>query len=124
MGAAVEVKAAGGSLKKATIARVTDQSSYTVGKAMKNLLSFCNFNLYPVNVLLNLSSAFAVFDDGDENTLRRTQLCPKSEKHFLKHDVSRCSSFHAAINIHVHCIVYFMQVRTPFFLFRLLTTYH
>ena len=43
--------------KTATITKITDQSQYTV-----------------------------VFDDGDENTLRRTQLCLKSEKHFLKYD--------------------------------------
>ena len=31
---------------------------------------------------------FIVFDDADENTLRRTQLCLKGEKHFVKTDVS------------------------------------
>ena len=38
----------------------------------------------------------AVFDDGDENTLRRSKLCLKGSRHFIKSDVSDfalCLSF-------------------------------
>ena len=28
-----------------------------------------------------------VFDDGDERTLRRTQLCLKGDKHFIESEV-------------------------------------
>jgi len=30
----------------------------------------------------------AVFDDGDENTLRRSKLCLKGSRHFMKSEVS------------------------------------
>lgn len=33
-----------------------------------------------------------VFDDGDERTLRRTQLCLKGDKHFIESEVS-CNLF-------------------------------
>lgn len=56
MGALVEVKHPdSGQVLEATITRMTDSSMYTV-----------------------------VFDDGDERTLRRTQLCLKGDKHFIE----------------------------------------
>ncbi len=41
-----------------------------------------------VNKVIDSSTYTVVFDDGDENTLRRTQLCLKGEKHFVKSEVN------------------------------------
>ena len=38
-----------------------------------------------------------VFDDGDENTLKRSKLCPKGDRHFTKSNVSE-SVFYYFIN--------------------------
>ncbi len=40
-----------------------------------------------INKITDSSTYTVVFDDGDENTLRRTQLCLKGEKHFVKSEV-------------------------------------
>ncbi|XP_055880604.1 AT-rich interactive domain-containing protein 4B-like isoform X1 [Biomphalaria glabrata] len=37
-----------------------------------------------INKLIDHSSYTVVFDDGDERTLRRTQLCLKGDKHFIE----------------------------------------
>ncbi|XP_064621700.1 AT-rich interactive domain-containing protein 4B-like isoform X2 [Lineus longissimus] len=55
VGAVVEVRQDNGQLIEVTINKVVDASMYTV-----------------------------VFDDGDERTLRRTQLCLKGKKHFVE----------------------------------------
>lgn len=42
------------------------------------------------NVYLNYITVLLfllVFDDGDERTLRRSQLCLKGEKHFIESEV-------------------------------------
>ncbi|XP_074659928.1 uncharacterized protein LOC141912547 isoform X2 [Tubulanus polymorphus] len=55
VGCSVEVKQSDGSLLEGIISKLTDSSMYTV-----------------------------VFDDGDERTLRRSQLCLKGERHFIE----------------------------------------
>ena len=37
--------------------------------------------------MITLWFVIAVFDDGDEKTLRRTQLCLKGDKHFEESEV-------------------------------------
>ena len=72
-GSKVEIKhPETGQTVEATINKVTDSSTYTV-----------------------------VFDDGDENTLRRTQLCLKGEKHFVKSEVSYVVGYRTFSNLKI-----------------------
>ena len=41
----------------------------------------------------------AVFDDGDEETLRRSKLCLKGSRHFIKSEVSGVLYFSQKITI-------------------------
>ena len=52
-------------------------------------LEFCSYFVYCMlkDYSSNVNLFLSVFDDGDENTLRRTQLCLKGEKHFVKSEV-------------------------------------
>jgi len=45
---------------------------------------------YAVDVLCVCLAA--VFDDGDEETLRRSKLCQKGSRHFMKSEVHRLNA--------------------------------
>ena len=102
-----------GQILTANIVKLTDQSTYTVGKSyhnatmcgapIYNTIFFVNFtrlrslpiiidslvgiiHLFTRNLSLSLSSP--VFDDGDERTLKRSSLCLKGGRHFDKSEVS------------------------------------
>lgn len=84
VGSTVEVKSAEGVFSEAVISKLTDASWYTVGKCTCNSTAvYCrHYGLISDQLLF-----FAVFDDGDEKTLRRTSLCLKGERHFAESEV-------------------------------------
>jgi len=44
--------------------------------------------IWDIAVVIVCMLCAAVFDDGDENTLRRSKLCLKGSRHFMKSEVS------------------------------------
>ena len=64
--------------------KTAEMQSWEVSPSVVNVLRIrTEFFISPPD----LFDLFAVFDDGDENTLRRSQLCPKGEKHFVQSEV-------------------------------------
>ena len=72
---------------------ITKVVNYRFQNAILPCFSFKIFFIYFTSTLSRQNKIainalfFSVFDDGDENTLRRTQLCLKGEKHFVKSEV-------------------------------------
>lgn len=61
-------------------------SAGTASHPLQSSLFFCHF-CTTLHYLVTTCGFVAVFDDGDEKTLRRTSLCLKGERHFAESEV-------------------------------------
>lgn len=89
VGALVEAKHPDGQFMEAVISKLTDASFYTVGECEENsfITEQLSKRLNETGFQLHFVMLLAVFDDGDERTLRRTSLCLKGERHFNESEV-------------------------------------